>query len=213
MLGALLAAAATICLLLGLTWGGDPAYGWSSSLVISLLVAAGLLFIAFGFAERFAAEPILPLHLLRNQIFAADAALSLLIGMVLFGSVVYLPLFLQGGLGESATNSGALLTPMTFSIIVGSTISGIAISALKRYRAVTIVGSIVMGLGTLLLSRMSLSTSLLLVTVSMVVAGIGMGIIFSTTCACWVERWALLLSGQSLTIPSQAISYNSSLAI
>jgi hypothetical protein len=68
---------------------------------------------------------------------------------------------------------------MTFSIIVGSTISGIAISALKRYRAVTIVGGIMMGLGTLLLSRMSLSTSLLLVTVSMAVAGIGMGIIFS----------------------------------
>jgi len=179
VLGALLAAAATICLLLGLTWGGVPAYGWGSSLVISLLVAAGLLFIAFGFAERFAAEPILPLHLLRNQIFAADAALSLLIGMVLLGSIVYLPLFLQGGLGESASNSGALLTPITFSVVIGATISGMAISVLKRYQVVTIVGSVVMSLGVLLLSRMSLSTSLLLTTVSMVVAGIGIGMVFS----------------------------------
>jgi len=175
VLGALLAVAATICLLLGLTWGNDPAYGWGSSQVISLLIGAGLLFIAFGFAERFAAEPILPLHLLRNQIFAADATLALLIGMVVLSSAIYLPLFLQGGLGESATNSGALIMPMALSMVVGATVSGMAISAFKRYQAITIIGGIVLSLGFFLLSRLSLSTSLLLATVSMIVAGIGIG--------------------------------------
>ncbi|HEX8032440.1 MAG TPA: MFS transporter, partial [Ktedonobacterales bacterium] len=86
-LGALTAAGATVCLLLGLTWGGQM-YPWDSVQVISTLTAAGVLFIVFFIVERFVAiEPILPLDLFRNQVFAAGSALALMVGMTLFAVV------------------------------------------------------------------------------------------------------------------------------
>ena len=177
--GAVLAAAATICLLLGLTWGSDQTYAWSSPQVISILVAAGVLFVLFIVAERFAVEPILPLDLFRNQVFAASAVLSLLQLMVLVGLVLYLPLFLQGVLGESATSSGAVLTPLTLSSVVGAALAGTIVAVLKRYQVVTIVGSLIMTAGVFLLTRMTPSTSLLEAIIYIVIAGIGLGTFFS----------------------------------
>src|SRR5258706_15456975 len=146
-LGAALASAATICLLLGLTWGGDQTYDWSSAQVIGTLVAAGILYIVFFIVERFAVEPVLPLKLFRNQVFSAGSTLSLLQGMILLGLVIYLPLYLQGVLGQSATNSGEVITPLTVSLVVGAGLSGFVVAMIKRYQAVTILGAIVMTIG------------------------------------------------------------------
>ncbi|HEX6483782.1 MAG TPA: MDR family MFS transporter [Ktedonobacteraceae bacterium] len=178
-LGAVLASAATICLLLGLTWGGDQTYDWGSAQVIGTLVAAGILYIAFFIVERFAAEPVLPLDLFRNQVFSAGSILSLLQGMVLLGLVIYLPLYLQGVLGQSATNSGEVITPLTVSLVVGAGLSGFAVAMLKRYQAITILGAIVMSVGVYLMTRMTASTGLLEAALYMAVAGIGIGIFFS----------------------------------
>src|SRR5206468_907534 len=109
---------------------------------------------AFVAVERVATEPILPLDLFRNQVFAAASVLSLLQIMVLVGLIIYLPLYLQGVLGESATNSGALITPFTFSAVVGASIAGVILSRWRRYQRVTIVGAAVMCLGTFLMTRM-----------------------------------------------------------
>ena len=178
-LGAILASSATICLLLGLTWGGNQTYDWTSPQVISTLIAAAVLYIAFFIAERFAKEPILPLDLFRNQVFAADALLGLTTGMVLLSLVIYLPLFLQGVLGESATNSGEVITPLTVSLVVGSAISGIIIGRFQRYQLITILGSLVLTAGVFLMTFWTASTSLLTATITMVIAGIGLGIFFS----------------------------------
>src|SRR5262249_11510699 len=113
--GGATAAAATVCLLLGLTWGGQT-YPLDSPQVISVLMAAALLFTPFFFAERPAFDPILPLDLFRSQVFATGALLSLTVGMALFAVVIYLPLFIQGVLGQSATSSGAAITPLTLTI-------------------------------------------------------------------------------------------------
>src|SRR5581483_7363506 len=109
--GAILSAAATICLLLGLTWGSAGTFAWDSSQVVGILIAAGALYALFLVVERFAAEPILPLDLFRNRVFTVAAVLTLLQMMVLVGLIIYLPLFLQGVLGVSATNSGEVVTP------------------------------------------------------------------------------------------------------
>jgi EmrB/QacA subfamily drug resistance transporter len=178
-LGAALASAATICLLLGLTWGGDQTYDWSSAQVIGTLVAAGILYIVFFIVERFAAEPVLPLDLFRNQVFSAGSILSLLQGMILLGLVIYLPLYLQGVLGQSATNSGEVITPLTVSLVVGAGLSGFVVAMLKRYQAITILGAIVMSAGVYLMTRMTVSTGLPEIVIYMVVAGIGIGIFFS----------------------------------
>ncbi len=178
-LGAVLSAAATICLLLGLTWGGNATYDWNSLQVIGILVAAVILFAAFLMTERFAIEPILPLDLFRNRVFAVASILSLLQLMVLVGLLVYLPLFLQGVLGVSATDAGAVITPMTVSSVIGAALAGAAITVFKRYRLITILSAFIMTAGVFLLTQMTPTTGLLTAIIFMVIAGIGLGPFFS----------------------------------
>src|SRR6266853_4302367 len=149
--GVLLSAAGTVCLLLGLTWGSASTYEWSSPQVIGILAAAIVLFGTFIVTERFAVEPILPLDLFRNRVFAVASVLSLLQLMVFVGLIVYLPLFLQGVLGVSATDAGAVITPMTVSSVIGAAVAGGVIVALKRYQLITILSALVMTVGVFLL--------------------------------------------------------------
>ncbi|MEO7001928.1 MAG: MFS transporter, partial [Ktedonobacterales bacterium] len=175
-LGAALACAATICLLLGLTWGGQT-YPWESAQVIGALVAAGALFAAFVLAERFTAEPILPLALFGNRVFASAALLSLTIGAILLSLVIYLPLYLQGVLGVQATYSGNLITPLTISLVLGAASSGIAVSRTGRYQWVTILGGALLCIGVFLLTQVDRSDPNLLFVMGrdMVITGIGLG--------------------------------------
>src|SRR6266849_6223692 len=176
--GAVLSAAATVCLLLGLTWGSASTYEWSSPQVIGILAAAIVLFGTFIVTERFAVEPILPLDLFRNRVFAVASVLSLLQLMVFVGLIVYLPLFLQGVLGVSATDAGAVITPMTVSSVIGAMLAGLAVNIFKRYRLLTILSALIMTAGVVLLSRMTPTTGLLEAVIFMVIAGIGVGPFF-----------------------------------
>src|SRR2546421_13025040 len=152
VLGALLCATATISLMLGLTWGGDQVYAWTSVQVLGMLAAGILLFGLFLLAERKAREPILPLDLFRNPIFSVGALLTLLQSMVLLGLALYLPLFFQGVLAVSPTSAGLVMTPFSLSMVAGAVLSGIAINQLKRYRIVAIGAALLMSLGTLLIT-------------------------------------------------------------
>lgn len=177
-LGAILASSATICLMLGLSWGSDGTYTWDSWQIVSILTAAGILYVLFFIAERFAHEPLLPLDLFRNQIFASDTTMTLFMGMIFLPLVIYLPLYLQGVLGESATNSGAVITPLTLSLTVGATISGMIIAKIARYQAVALFGVILLAIGVLLLARMTATTNPFEAGGYMIITGIGMGTFF-----------------------------------
>jgi MFS family permease len=179
VLGAILSAAATICLLLGLTLGGDQTYSWASAQVLSLLMAGSILFALFFVAESRAAEPILPLSLFRNQIFTAATSLSLLQMMVLLGLVLYLPLFLQGVLSISPTLAGMVMTPLSLSMVVGAVLSSMAVNLLKRYRVIAIVAALLMSAGTFLITLMTPETSILHAILFMSLTGIGSGVFFS----------------------------------
>ncbi|GAC1454730.1 MAG: MDR family MFS transporter [Ktedonobacterales bacterium] len=174
--GALTAAAATTCLLLGLTWGGQD-YPWSSPQVIGTLVAAGALYLAFAFVERHAVEPILPLDMFRNQVFAAGSVLALGVGAALFAVIFYLPLFIQGVLGQSATNSGAAITPLTVTMAIGAVAGGFTVARVGRYQWLAILGSIVLVGGIYLLAQMGVHTNILTVTRNMIVVGVGLGML------------------------------------
>ena len=100
VLGAVLASSATICLLLGLTWGSNQIYAWNSLQVIGVLLASGALYALFILTERLVAEPILPLNLFRNQVFAVASLLSLLQLMILVALVIYLPSFFRASWGN-----------------------------------------------------------------------------------------------------------------
>ena len=177
--GAFLCATATTCLLLGLTWGSNQTYTWTSPQVAGILGASVILAFLFLQAERRAREPILPLYLFRNQIFAADAVLALLVYMILLGLAIYLPLFLQGVLGVSATDAGVSITPFLLSITVGATLCGWLIAIRQRYQTILIIGICVMIFGVYFLAQMLPTTKLLTVMIFMIMAGLGIGSIFS----------------------------------
>ncbi|NUR31054.1 MAG: MFS transporter, partial [Catenulispora sp.] len=162
------------CLLLVASWGGQQ-YPWSSPLIIALAVAGVALPALFVVVERRSAEPLIPLGLFTSAVTRVALVLILLVGVVNFTAVSYLPTFLQIGLGQSATNSGILLFPLMGGLIVTSVISGHVISRTGRYRLWPIAGSIAITLGLFLLSRMDAGTSTVMVAVHMGVLGLGVG--------------------------------------
>jgi EmrB/QacA subfamily drug resistance transporter len=177
--GALLCATATLCLLLGLTWGGQTTGSWGEPRVLGALACAILLYAALFAVERRAAEPVLPLSLFGDSVFAATATLSLLLNMALLGMAFYVPLFLQGVLGASATQAGATMTPFSVSLAVAGSLAGLAIGARKRYQGLAIVGTLLMGAGVALLMGLTPTSSLLHASIGVAVAGLGMGALYA----------------------------------
>jgi len=179
VLGAIVCAAATICWILGLTWGGQQHAAWTSPPVLGMLAAGILLLIIFLFVERSAHEPILPLDLFRNLVFRAGASLTVLQSMVLLGLALYLPLFFQGVLRVSPTQTGLVMTPFSISMVAGAVLSSLAIDRLKRYRMIAIAAALLMSVGSFLLTRLAADSSIALAIVFMVLAGVGIGSFFS----------------------------------
>ncbi|WP_376796998.1 MDR family MFS transporter [Thermogemmatispora sp.] len=174
--GSLSAAAATTCLLLGLTWGGET-YPWTSIQIVGLLTASGLLYAAFLLIERRAAEPILPLELLGNQVFAVALALAFTYGFILFGILFYSPLFIQIVLAQTSLSSSAALTPLLLGVTIGSITGGVLVTRLRRYRLICIAGSLILLAGTALLATLGEASALLSVVLTTVVIGAGSGMI------------------------------------
>ena len=162
-------------LLLALTWATE--YGWRSGRVVWLLVLAAIMLVAFLYAESKSAEPMIPLGLFRHPVISVCSVCVFVLGMGMFGVVIYLPLFMQGVLGVSATQSGNLLTPLMMGAVLGSFASGQAVSRTGKYKAVAIIGSALVAAGMILFARMDGSTARSYVAFGMVVAGLGMGLV------------------------------------
>jgi len=175
-LGALLLAVALAAIVLATDLGGS-AYAWSSAPILAIIVAGGLALAAFLFVEGRAAEPVLPLHLFRNRVFAVAGAVGLIVGFALFGAVTFLPLFLQVVRGQSPTASGLQLVPMMAGMLLTSVGSGQIISRTGRYRTFPIVGTAVMAIGLVLLSRLRPETGALTLSADLVIVGIGLGMV------------------------------------
>jgi EmrB/QacA subfamily drug resistance transporter len=173
-LGAAVLAAGTTALLLGLVWGGNE-YPWGSPAVIGALIVAAILIAAFGLIERRVVEPIIPFDLLHNQTVASSVACMALVGAALFGTISFVPLFVQGVIGTSATSSGVVLTPLILGAVTTSFISGQIVSRTGHYRPNTLIGPIVLGAGMVLLWRMGIHTTNGEAARNMVIAGIGLG--------------------------------------
>ena len=175
-LGAGLLAAGTGALLLGLVWGGRQ-YPWTSPHVVGALAASALLLAAFAVVERRAREPILPFEILRNPIVAGSVACMALVGMAMFGTISYVPLFVQGVIGTSATSSGVVLTPLMLGAVTTSLLTGQLVSRTGRYRLERDPRPDRADVGMLLLWRMSTSTTTNAEAArNMVIAGIGIGL-------------------------------------
>ncbi|PZF98675.1 MDR family MFS transporter [Micromonospora deserti] len=179
-LGAALLAVGITAIVLITTWGGNE-YDWASPQILGLAGLALVTLVAFGFVERRAAEPILPLRLFANRNFALISVIGFLLGFAMFGAMNFLPLYQQTVQGASATNSGLLLLPLMFGMLVVSLVVGRAITKTGRYRAYPIVGGVMMTLGMALLTLLDVGTSRIQSSLYMVVLGVGMGFLMQTS--------------------------------
>ena len=176
--GAALLVLGTVALLLGFTWAGTQ-YAWLSPQIISLFAGSVIALTAFVLyevmLERRGGQPIIEPSLFKNSIFSVSTIVTTIFGMGLFGSIFFIPLFVQGVVGSSATNSGLILTPLLLTSVVGSVVSGQLVSRLGKYKWLAILGMFISLAGTLLLARLDVNSGNNDVLVAMLVLGLGMG--------------------------------------
>lgn len=168
--------AAVVPLLIALTWAG-ASYPWGSPQVIGGLALSLVMFVAFALVESRVAEPLLPLDLFRNQIFTSAFIANTFIGPLLLGMGIYLPLFVQGVLHQSATSSGAVITPLTLGVVVTNILGGQIVSRTGHYQRVAIVGLSICTVGVLLLLGMGAHTDNATVIRNMIITGLGLGFV------------------------------------
>ncbi|SCL13340.1 drug resistance transporter, EmrB/QacA subfamily [Micromonospora inyonensis] len=179
-LGAALLSAGITALVLITTWGGNE-YDWLSPQILGLAAVALLTLGAFTVVERRVSEPILPLGLFVNRNFALVSVVGFLLGFAMFGAMNFLPLYQQTVQGASATESGLLLLPLMFGMLVVSLVVGRAITRTGRYRIFPVVGGVVMTVGLALFTLLDADTSRAEAGAYMVVFGAGMGFLMQTT--------------------------------
>jgi EmrB/QacA subfamily drug resistance transporter len=172
--GAGLLSVAAVSLLLVSVWGGVE-YAWSSVGILAL-AAIGIVFTAlFIWRERYAAEPIIPLRLFKNDIFITSVLLSMLAGIAMFASILYIPQYQQIVRGNTPTESGLLMLPLVFGLLSASILSGRLISKTGRYRIFPIAGTLLLTLGLWLFSHIAIDTSHLMLSSWMFIVGAGLG--------------------------------------
>jgi EmrB/QacA subfamily drug resistance transporter len=175
-LGAGVLASALSAIVLVASLGGTT-WAWGSGKTVLVAIAGVLLLVAFIAVERRAREPVLPLSVLRDEVFRIAGLLSLIVGFALFGSVTFLPLFFQTVFHSSPTGAGLRLIPLMGGLVLTSIVSGRVISRTGRYKLFPIAGTAVMTVGLLLLSRLDLNTSAVAADVYLLVLGLGLGMV------------------------------------
>ncbi|WP_310550538.1 MDR family MFS transporter [Paenibacillus glufosinatiresistens] len=180
--GAFTLVGAVICLMFGLELGGQTVghheYAWSSPEILSLFAGFAILLIAFLLIERKAAEPVISFDMFRNRLFATSAIAALFYGATFIVATVYIPIFVQGVFGGSATNSGLILMPMMIGSVIGSQTGGILTSR-TSFRNIMLISAVCFVAGVATLTQLDPDISRLLVNVFMALLGFGVGFSFS----------------------------------
>jgi len=186
---ALLVAAVTGAVLVA-SWGGTE-HPWRSPLILGLAAATALALGAFILVERRiqrrGGSPLLPLDLFANPVIAVTSIVGLIAGLVLFGSIVFLPLFLQVAKGASATSSGLLLAPLMAGVLAATVTSGRLVTRTGRYKPFPVIGTALMTVAFWLLSQLHPSTPRVAVIAEMLLLGAGIGLLMQV----------LILAGQN----------------
>jgi EmrB/QacA subfamily drug resistance transporter len=174
-LGATLLITGITTTLLLTVWGGTT-YAWTSPVILSMAGASAALIAAFIVWEHYASEPILPPSLFHIGVFRVASTATFLGSVLMFGSIIYLPLYLQLVDGVSPTVSGLLLVPLMVGMMGASVSAGQVVTRTGRYKIFPVIGGLLMILGMYLLSGLTLHTSHLTMSVYVFVLGAGMGL-------------------------------------
>jgi predicted MFS family arabinose efflux permease len=179
-------------LLLALLEGGVR-WGWASPVSVALFVASAVLLAAFVLVERRAAEPVLPLWLLRHRVVVAAMVTSLVVGVLMMGLSTYVPLYAQSVLGYGAVASGFALAAMTLGWPIAASNSG-RLYLTVGFRATMLIGGAIAAVGTALLLLVCPDSSILLLALPCFVMGLGFGLVASPsiiaaqTSVTWQDR-------------------------
>ena len=174
--GTLLLSASITCLVLLTTWGGSE-YAWGSPVILGLGAASVVGAVLFVLVERRAPEPAIPLRLFRLRTFDVASAVSLIVGIAMFGAITYLPTFLQVANGTSASNSGLLLVPLMGGLLTASIIAGQVITRTGRYRRFPVAGMALTAVAMFLLSTLDVHSTRWESGFYMVLLGAGIGMV------------------------------------
>jgi EmrB/QacA subfamily drug resistance transporter len=175
-IGALLLVAGVSAVLLATSWGGTE-YPWGSARIVGLFVLGGVLGTAFVLWELRASEPILPMRLFRNSTFALGVTGSLIVGVAMFGAIIYLPLYLQVVKGRSPTEAGLLMLPLMAGILLSAIFGGRAMSKVGRYKWFIVVGSVLLTGGIAIHATLGVDTPLWRSMAYMSIVGLGLGLV------------------------------------
>jgi EmrB/QacA subfamily drug resistance transporter len=178
-LGAALIVASVSSLLLYLDWAGKE-YGWYGPGPLALLISAVTLAILFVFVEQRAAEPIIPMRLFKNPVFAIGNIYGFLAGIAMFGAIIFLPFYLQAVMGMTPTQSGLAMLPAVFGILTTSIVSGRLITRTGRYKIFPILGAAILIVALLMMSQLRVGTPYWQLALFEVAFGAGLGMTMQT---------------------------------
>jgi EmrB/QacA subfamily drug resistance transporter len=172
--GVALLAMAAIPLMLALSWAGTE-YAWTSPQIVALLSVAVMGIGAFLLTELRAENPILNPRFFANRIYSICMLGAFLTALGMFSTIMYMPLFLQGVLGHSATRSGMLVTPMMLGLVISSIMGGQMLSRIGRYKWMAIAGFVLAASGMTLMASMDASVTTWQVLRNVIITGVGIG--------------------------------------
>ncbi|MCR8984981.1 MFS transporter [Brevibacillus laterosporus] len=173
--GSLLITTTMVPFLLAFSWAGTK-YEWTSLTILGLFAFTVVSLFLFIYVEKQAINPVIPLHLFRNDIFTISNVISFIVGAGMYASIMYMPFFIQGVLGYSATHSSYLTMPMTLSLVVGSAVCGQLMTKTGTYKKFALGGLVLMLVGMYLLARMDQGTMSSSIVFNLIVFGLGLGV-------------------------------------
>lgn len=191
---------ALVPLLLALPQGGKD-YSWYSYRIIGMFVFSAIMFCIFIFAESKVKFPLFYLSFLKNRTVSVSFAMAFITNFIMYTAIMFIPYFIQGVIGSTATISGGVTTPMMLGLLFTSNISGIIASKSGKFKTSSILSFIGMFIGMYLLSTMTVNTSYFKVVLFMTILGMGIGL----------NMVAATVSSQNAIAPRQISSVTSTL--
>lgn len=167
---------ALVCILIAASFGGTS-YDWNHPLIITLFVVGAVFAVVFVLVETRAEEPVIPLRLFRNPVFTLCLLSAFILATLMFGAIIYLPVFAQGVLGVGATESGLIVMPLMVGQILTGMGAGWLIAKTGRYKEMMLLGVVAVGVGIMLLTQLTWRSHPLDVVVALAVFGVGLGTI------------------------------------
>lgn len=207
ILGAILLVGAVVCLMLGLELGGKE-YAWSSPQIVSLFAGFVILTALLVYVERRAVEPIISFRMFRNRLYTTSNLIGMLSGAAFMTASVYIPIFIQGVLGGSATNAGFVLLPMMVASVVTATVGGFLMTKLS-YRMILIPTLALFIVGLALLATLTKESPGYLITIYMILIGLGIGSSFSVLSNAAIHSFPATQRGAA----SSTLNFNRSLGM